>query len=111
MALYFTLVSLDIPVVIEAEDENHAWEIARDDIRVILENENLDRLVKIHVVRERFPRLRNYPKIGMIAASHMVGMVIPGLPRFLIALRWMGGIRPLHERTEPRLCAVNRSAG
>lgn len=52
MALYFALVSLDIPVVIEAEDENHAWEIARDDIRIILENENLDRLVKAHVVRE-----------------------------------------------------------
>lgn len=52
MALYFTQVSIDVPVVIEAEDEDHVWEIARDDIREILGDVNLGRLVKTHVVRE-----------------------------------------------------------
>lgn len=52
MALYSVVIDIPLRVVIEAEDDDHAWEIARDDINEILRCEDLRRLAQICVLKE-----------------------------------------------------------
>ena len=52
MALYSVVIDIPLRVVIEAEDNDHAWEIARDDINEVIQDVNLRRLAQICVLKE-----------------------------------------------------------
>lgn len=52
MALYSVVIDIPLRVVIEAEDDDHAWEIARDDINEVLRCEDIRRLAQIRVLKE-----------------------------------------------------------
>lgn len=49
MPLYSVDINLSIPVVIEAEDTDHAWEIAQADLREILSDTPLSSLISADV--------------------------------------------------------------
>lgn len=52
MALYSVVIDIPLHVVIEAEDDDHAWEIAHDDINEVLQDVDLRRLAQICVLKE-----------------------------------------------------------
>ena len=52
MALYSVVINIPLHAVIEAEDDDHAWEIARDDINEVLQDVGLRQLAQICVLKE-----------------------------------------------------------
>lgn len=52
MPLYTVRIELDIPAVVQAEDEDEAWDIARESLREIMRDVDIRREADIYVSQQ-----------------------------------------------------------
>lgn len=51
MPLYTVRIEIDLPIVVQAEDEDHAWDIAKEDLRDVFMDVDMKREARLYVAK------------------------------------------------------------